>query len=112
MPGRDSLASGAGGSGASPWCSMSTSSLRSAESFATNGEALARGAQPAGAALSYRSMSDPFPMPEASGAIAAHRPVFVASAAASCANSGFAIVRVRDRRAGAVILSTGRLSRS
>jgi DNA-binding transcriptional LysR family regulator len=46
---------------------MSTSSLRSAESFAIDGEALTRGSQPAGAALSYRSMSDPFPMPQASG---------------------------------------------
>jgi len=46
---------------------MSTSSLRSAESFAADGEALARGAKSSGAALSYRSMGDPFPMPEAAG---------------------------------------------
>jgi DNA-binding transcriptional LysR family regulator len=46
---------------------MSTSSLRSAESFAADGEAYARGPRPAGAALSYRSMSDPFPMPETAG---------------------------------------------
>ncbi len=46
---------------------MSTSNLRSAESFAVDGEAYPRSRDHAGAALSYRSMGDPFPIPEPAG---------------------------------------------
>jgi DNA-binding transcriptional LysR family regulator len=48
---------------------MSTSSLRSAESFEADAEALAHGPKPTGAALSYRSMTDPFPLPEPAGPV-------------------------------------------
>jgi DNA-binding transcriptional LysR family regulator len=46
---------------------MSSSSLRSAESFAADADEAPHGLRPEGAALIYRSMSDPFPVAEPAG---------------------------------------------
>src|ERR1700722_13774515 len=67
MHGSDIIREGRRRVGASRWCSMSISNLQPVESFAADGDAQARGLKRAGAALSYRSIADPFPAPESAG---------------------------------------------